>query len=159
MQVHAFVHDNAAVAVKASKDGGWKYITCATHSLQLIVNRGLAEQRTLIDAVAVARKLVGHFKHSAKATATLDEIQRKKGVSQPLKILQDVPTRWNSTYYMVERLIHLCEFNRDYASSSASGSLTQPSANQWQLLEAAKQLLAPFEEITRELSRADASVS
>jgi hypothetical protein len=48
--------------------------------------------------VAKARKLVGHFKHSTIATQALNELQENM-------LIQDCPTRWNSTYYKLERLL------------------------------------------------------
>ena len=54
--------------------------------------------------MASCRKLIGHFKHSNRAKASLEDMQRKLGL--PLHILvQDVTTRWNSTYEMIVRVI------------------------------------------------------
>lgn len=54
---------------------GVQSLGCFAHTLQLVVIQGLLAQRSIIDAVANARKLVGHFKHSPKAYSILEDIQ------------------------------------------------------------------------------------
>jgi hypothetical protein len=75
-KVHAFIHDNASNAIKASEEAGFPFITCSAHTLQLVIGKAQDCQRTLIDAQAVARRLVGHYKHSTVAVARLNGIQR-----------------------------------------------------------------------------------
>ena len=54
---------------------GVQSLGCLAHTLQLVVIIGLLAQRSISDAVANARKLVGHFKHSPKAYSILEDIQ------------------------------------------------------------------------------------
>ena len=52
----------------------------------------------------LARKLVGHFHHSTLATAELYKQQVEMNMyKQKLKV--DCFTRWNSTLYMIQRLV------------------------------------------------------
>ena len=53
--------------------------------------------------VSRCRKLVGHFKHSTTLTAEMGRRQKSMGVKEHA-LIQDVPTRWNSTYDMMARL-------------------------------------------------------
>jgi len=46
---------------------------------------------------------VGHFKHSVVTTGALREKQRGLNIPQRT-LLQDVSTRWNSKYFMYERI-------------------------------------------------------
>jgi hypothetical protein len=71
-KVHAFVHDNAANAVKVSEEGDFPFYTCDAHMLQLVINNTHRCQRALINATTVARRLVGHYKHSTVAVAHLN---------------------------------------------------------------------------------------
>ena len=54
--------------------------------------------------LAKCRHLVGHFKHSALATVSLMKKQKTLGFT---KMLQEVLTSWNSTFYMLQRLVLL----------------------------------------------------
>ncbi|CAL8265009.1 unnamed protein product, partial [Gadus morhua 'NCC'] len=55
---------------------GVQSLGCLAHTLQLVVIKGLLAQRSISDAVANARKLVGNFKHSPKAYSILEDIQK-----------------------------------------------------------------------------------
>jgi hypothetical protein len=99
----AVVRDNAAnMALTVDIIGNWNDIGCFGHTLQLAVNAGLNIDQ-LSRLTAVARKLVGHFKHSVTAVAALKEKQKAMSVAEH-KLLQDVSTGWNSTYQMLDRL-------------------------------------------------------
>ena len=60
-----------------------------------------------------ARKLVGHFHHSALATEALcarqiSHTDASSSVEQrPVKVIQDVSTRWNSVFFMLQHLVKL----------------------------------------------------
>jgi len=58
--------------------------------------------------------------------------------------MQDVATRWNSTYYMAERLV---QQKRPLVLYVADNQLMLPDANQWTLLERATKILAPTEKV------------
>ncbi|KAK0140202.1 hypothetical protein N1851_022856 [Merluccius polli] len=62
---HVVLRDNAKNMIKSMSDGGLPSLPCVTHTHQLAVNEGLLAQRSVADVVAVGRKIVGHFKHSA----------------------------------------------------------------------------------------------
>lgn len=79
-------------------------VGCVAHTMQLVVNEGLLLQRPVADAVASRRQIVGHFKHSPLAYSRLQDIQLEMNM-QPKRLQQDVKTRWNSTYFMIESLI------------------------------------------------------
>ena len=65
---------------------------------------GALSQHSIADALAMGRRVVGHFKHSPLACSHLEDIQKE--LNMPVKKLQqDVPTRWNSTYYMKQSLV------------------------------------------------------
>lgn len=78
------------------------------------------------------RKIVANFKHSLLATTRLEDIQ--KDLQMQTKCLhQDVATRWNSTYYMVESLLEQRQSISEYgADHNLPVTLT---SNQWALLE------------------------
>ena len=96
-KVVAVVHDqgsNMQASLRILSDElEWASVNCAAHTLQLCINEGLQipSIAALLDA---GGKLVGHFKHSSKATAAL--AQKMKQMNMPVKkLIQDCPTRWN----------------------------------------------------------------
>ncbi|XP_050959553.1 zinc finger BED domain-containing protein 4 [Labeo rohita] len=76
---------------------------------------------------------------------------------QPKRLQQDVKTRWNSTYLMIQSLLEQKRVLGAYiADSDLPSTLT---VNQWALLEKTSIVLAPFEELTRKVSSATASTA
>ena len=162
--VVAVVHDSAANAELAGElmvqSNNWASVQCVAHLLQLCINEGL-EISTISRAVAAARKLVGHFKHSALATTQLKIRQERMSIT-PCKLKQDCPTRWNSTLYMIKTLLS----NRWPVSAVLSDETVTKRQyryldlrnEQWELLEELVKPLQFFETATVYLS-ADINVS
>jgi len=155
-KVQAVVRDNARNMAKATMEFGVKSLPCMAHTLQLAVNGGALSQRSIAEALAVGRKVVGHFKHSPLAYSRLEDIQKELNV--PVKKLQqDVTTRWNSSFYMMQSLVEqkraLSAYVADY---ELPATLT---ATQWGILEKMITLLEPFEQLTRDISSAEATAA
>lgn len=72
-------------------------------------------------------------------------------------MIQDVQTRWNSTFFMLQRLLEQRRAITLYCAENES--VSNLSSNQWSVLENAVGLLQPFEELTREVSSSSASIS
>lgn len=154
--VHVGVRDKSRNMAKAMVDYGVPSLQCMAHTLQLVVQEGVLSQRSIADVVAMGRRMVGHFKHSQVAYSRLEDVQRELGM--PIKRLQqDVVTRWNSTYYMMQSLV---EQKRALGAYAADFELPATlTANQWGILENMITLLAPFEQLTREINSAEASAT
>ena len=84
-----------------------------------------------LGALKKCRELAGHFAMSCQATELL---KLKQGMN-PLDVIQDVVTRWWSTYRMLERLLYL----RPYLQLMVRENLLHASLNlsgeQWQVVE------------------------
>ena len=106
--VSSIVHDQGSNMRRASdllyNEKGWNSICCSAHMLQLCISDGFKSTTSIDRALGAARKLVSHFHHSTLATAELykKQLQMDKD-KQKLKI--DCSTRWNSTLYMIQRLV------------------------------------------------------
>lgn len=76
---------------------GLNRVSCFAHTLQLVVQKfdQLTEFRALLKR---AHSLVQKFNTSAKATEKLITERGKK-------LVRDCPTRWSSTYLLIERLL------------------------------------------------------
>ena len=83
---------------------GWNSFCCSAHMLQLCISDGFKSRTSIDRALGAARKLVGHFHCSTLATAELYKKQVQMDMDkQKLKI--HCSTRWNSTLYMIQRLV------------------------------------------------------
>lgn len=155
-KVHVILRDNASNMQKAMDNMGVRSLGCVAHTMQLVVNEGLLSQRSVSDAVASGRHIVAHFKHFPLAYSRLQDIQLEMNMAQK-RLKQDVKTRWNSTYFMIESLL---EQKRALSAYAADHDLpTTLTANQWSLLKKTKTCLEPFEEFTRKVSSATASAA
>jgi len=72
------------------------------YSLQLAVEAAL----NVSYALAGCRRLVSHFHHSTKSMYMLQQKQIDLHHEQ-LCLVRDIPTRWNSAYYMAESVISM----------------------------------------------------
>ena len=80
-KVVAVVHDhgsNMQVFLRYF-DSGWASVNCVAHTLQLCINEGL-QLPSIAALLGAGRKLVGHFKHSSKATAALAQKQKQMNI-------------------------------------------------------------------------------
>ena len=154
-QVHLIICDNASNMVKAMKDAAYPDLGCFAHTLQLIIHDGVLTQQAVIDALAICRKIIGHFKHSPLAYSRLKEIQQSLGLPQH-HLKQDEPTRWNSTLYMLQSIT---EQKMALAAYSAEHDIPHLTPHQWDLIDKIVAVLDPVEEITRSISTEVASVS
>jgi uncharacterized protein with von Willebrand factor type A (vWA) domain len=94
----------------------------------------------------------------------LEQVQRKLGYTDIMRCIQDVSTRWNSTYYAWDRLFFLkdaiTQLQTDLITSAdreikKDGNRLKRfllSDEEWELLNQLIDLLLPFEEATRVLS-------
>lgn len=130
-------------------------ISCAAHKLQLCIEEGLSIN-IISGAIAAARRLVGHFRHSPLATNELRKRQESMG-SPVMKLQQDCPTRWNSQYYMVKSLLE-CRWPviavlADETVTRRQYRYLDLSSENWLILEDLKKILQPFEIATVILSK------
>ena len=148
--ISAIVHDNAANAVLGADLTDWPHLGCVAHTLQLCINSGL-DLLVLSRLTAVSRKLVGHFKHSAVATTALKEKQHQLGIPQHC-LMQDVTTRWNSTFFMFERLseqrVAIYAVLHDTSISKADDKHFDLKEDQWDLISQMVNVLKPLQMAT-----------
>lgn len=158
-KIVACVTDNASTMKKAIADLQKRNIFCIAHTLNLAVkdsipmnltNEARTEAKELNDLLSKCRALVGHFKHSTKSSYKLQEIQKQMGLP-PLKLKQDVSTRWNSTLYMIERMVKI-KIPLSATLPQIQSGPTNLDSLQWDILEDCVSLLGPFEKMTSILS-------
>ena len=97
------VSDNAANIIKAVRLLNWKSVPCLAHTINLAAKTGLRVQQ-VSKILAKSWDIVAYFKSNAYATFTLHKKQTLLQINE-LNLIQDVDTRWNSTYDMLDRLL------------------------------------------------------
>ena len=154
-KIVAVVRDNAANMVLASHLlENWGDLPCFGHTLQLAVKAGL-DLPLISRLTATCRKIVGHFKHSVVATSALREKQQSLNIPQH-QLIQDVSTRWNSTYFMYERIaeqrwaIYAVIHDEQVTPSDKRHLDLKPE--QWDLLSQLVVVLKPLQVATTVLS-------
>ena len=70
---------------------------------------------------------------------------------EQLRLKQDVATRWNSTIYMLKRILEV----KDTVISTlalVNASLPTLSLEEWEIVKETVDVVKPFEEVTTEVS-------
>ncbi|KAL0811965.1 hypothetical protein ABMA28_009363 [Loxostege sticticalis] len=145
-KVRAVVHDNAANVSKGVSDANFPSIRCFIHTLQLVINDAIAANPSVVATVSAARRIVTHFNHSGYKK--LHEIQEELNLPKN-KLHQDVLTRWNSTYYLLERISEQRRAISVYFTEAHNLNFNNLTSSQWEIVQQLIILLKPFEEITK----------
>ena len=152
----AVVTDNAANVTAAVRqlqqtDGfrAVKHLPCFAHTLNLVVQQAV---QSINDLKTKVKNIVTYFHQSTVAAAKLEELQAQMRSNQgPLKLKNDVVTRWNSTLHMCARM---CEVREPLNATIAV--LMNPvdclTTEEWDALSEIAVVLRPFDAVTREIS-------
>ena len=145
-KIHLLIHDSGANMVKGVRLAKYDSARCFIHTLQRAINESLKVQTEVTAMIAAGRRLVTHFNHSGLAQEKLLMIQKELSLPQH-QLVQDISTRWNSTFYLIERLLEQKRAISLYVADH--DTLVNLTAQQWSLMEQCINLLKPFEEITK----------
>ncbi|CAH2104141.1 unnamed protein product [Euphydryas editha] len=142
----AIITDNAAYITAAIRDTGRWHIPCFAHSINLFVQAALTP---LSETLVKVKSIIEFFKRSSHAQHKLREMQQQLTLGE-LKLKQDVPTRWNSTYDMLQRLLSA----KDAVIATMAIMRQELALNNdnWGVIESAAPILKLFYDITVETS-------
>ncbi|KAF7832006.1 zinc finger BED domain-containing protein RICESLEEPER 2-like [Senna tora] len=137
-------------------DGDFMHVRCCAHILNLIVSDGLKE---LHSSIAAIRNAVRFVRSSPSRLAKFKQcIEQAKITSQSLVCL-DVPTRWNSTYLMLEAaqkfqiaFERLEDDDSTYMDYFDEKTIGPPSHDDWKNAKVFVEFLKIFYDVTLELS-------
>ncbi|XP_062615878.1 E3 SUMO-protein ligase ZBED1-like [Saccostrea cucullata] len=152
--------DNAANEQKAFELLNWDRFGCYGHRLNLVVKHSL-DIPEVGRLLGKGRKLVTFFHQSSSSTDLFHEKQKLLFDGQTTKnlighkLINDVPTRWNSTLYMLQRLVEqfpvMMALANDPALSKQASSTFKNcvfSFEEQSTAENIVSLLQPFEKAT-----------
>nr|XP_033814809.1 zinc finger BED domain-containing protein 4 [Geotrypetes seraphini]XP_033814810.1 zinc finger BED domain-containing protein 4 [Geotrypetes seraphini]XP_033814811.1 zinc finger BED domain-containing protein 4 [Geotrypetes seraphini]XP_033814812.1 zinc finger BED domain-containing protein 4 [Geotrypetes seraphini] len=155
LQIGITVTDNHSIG-KTLNEGEHSSVQCFGHTVNLIVNEAIKSQRMVQNLLSIARKICERVHRSAKAKEKLAELQKEYGLPQH-QLIQDVPSKWNTSFHMLERLI---EQKRAIDEMSIEcGFRELISCDQWEVMQSVCHTLKPFEAASREMSMHMATLS
>lgn len=146
-KVTVIVSDNAANVVAGIRETGVRHLPCFAHSLNLVVQKGFSDIQSVITKV---KTIVEYFKRSTPALKKLHDTQEQMGLPM-IKLQQDITTRWNSTYDMLERFTNV----KDPIISTLTllqSDIPTLRHSEWQIVEESSKILKIFYEVTKEIS-------
>lgn len=144
-KISCAVTDNGSNIINAVTKlfGKNKHLPCFAHTLNLVATKILEEQKVK-GIVQMVKNIITFLKHSVTATDELKKIQLIDD-SEYYKLVNSVPTRWNSCFYMLERFIKLSE--ADLLKFPKSPSML--SASQIEIIKEMIAVLQPIENVTK----------
>lgn len=102
-KVTCVVSDNAANIQAAIRLGEWRPVSCFAHSLNLSVQNAI---KSISDVLIKVKDVVEYFKRSYTAQVKLEATLKQMDLPL-LKLKQECPTRWNSCYEMLQRIVKI----------------------------------------------------
>ena len=97
-KIHVIVRDNAPNMAAGVTQAGFQELPCFLHSLTLVLNDAIFEQRDVKKNISICKQIVGHFNHSPQAIAKYEEYQTRFNLPQH-RFIQDVQTRCKPVSY------------------------------------------------------------
>ena len=136
-KLHLILWNNGHNFVAGLMDAEIPNVGCLAHTLQPMVKEGVLAQRGVEDLLSCCHRIARHFMHFNVAWHALNSIQEKLDLTMHQPV-QDEPTHWNSSYYM---LSWIAEQKQGLLAVSADISLPlELITSQWQLSSCNKAL-------------------
>ena len=158
-KIAAVISDNASNIRKALKDMEVMSLPCFAHTLNLTVIEGIKAVPGIIKLRDKVAAVVTTTRKSSVAKEALQKCQITVGASlSTVKVLiQDVPTRWNSLFLMLERFQLLKDaLTLFFAQGHVDDSFT---ASDWENISGLIKILRPMYDATVEISGEQHSTS
>ncbi|KAL2895357.1 Zinc finger BED domain-containing protein RICESLEEPER 2 [Bienertia sinuspersici] len=149
---NASSNDVFADVIKSELDlicgGNYFHVRCCAHILNLVVQDGLKE---IDDAVIKVRESVKYCKGSqARRQRFLTSVAHVE-LDNARGLRQDVPTRWNSTYLMLESVLYYKKAFIHFQKSDAN-YIHCPTTDEWVRIEKIFRFLKVFYDVTKVFS-------
>ncbi|KPP66043.1 zinc finger BED domain-containing protein 4-like [Scleropages formosus] len=130
-------------------------LQCFGHTIDLIVNEAIKSQRMVQNLLSIARKICERVHRSAKAKEKLSELQKAYHLPEN-QLVQDVPSKWKTSFYMLERLVEQKQAIDEMSIECNFRELI--SCDQWEVIQSVCNALKPFEVACSEMNNRTATL-
>ncbi|XP_059435370.1 zinc finger BED domain-containing protein RICESLEEPER 2-like [Corylus avellana] len=139
-----FLKDKLNMKKALPCDRDFFHMHCCAHILNLIVQDGLKE---INDAIQKIQDSVKYVRGSQVRKQSFLQAVNQISLDSHKGLKQDVPTRWNSTYLMLESVVH---YRRafSYLEMNDKNYKHYPTALEWEKVNNIKSFLAYFYQAT-----------
>ncbi|XP_008832936.1 zinc finger BED domain-containing protein 4 [Nannospalax galili] len=148
LQIGITVTDNPSIG-KMLSEGEHSSVQCFSHTVNLIVSEAIKSQRMVQNLLSIARKLCERVHRSPRAREKLAELQKEYALPQH-QLIQDVPSKWSTSFHMLERLIEQKRAVNEVSIECNFRELI--SCDQWEVMQSVCHVLRPFDAASREMS-------
>lgn len=157
-KVVAVVRDNGSDITAALNRSEYQVVPCLAHTLQLVLKDGFLDNAKINVVVKKCKKVVGSFKHSAKNTKILKAHQIQLNLPKHAMI-QDEPTRWNTTYHMLKRILEQKEAVILIGAMEDVKLAAELTSEDWKTIKFAADILEIFETATLQISKESSTIA
>jgi len=116
---------------------------CVNHCLHLVVMDSIKDTPGMQKATDICKSLAQWVHHASKASTELENACEKIKLNHK-KLVQSVPTCWNSTFDCLQSVLHLKPAFEELSKESDQWRQKCPSLTEWKMIEGTSKLLAPF---------------
>ena len=148
LQIGITVTDNPSIG-KMLSEGEHSSVQCFSHTVNLIVSEAIKSQRMVQNLLSTARKLCERVHRSPRAREKLAELQKEYELPQH-QLIQDVPSKWSTSFHMLERLIEQKRAVNEVSIECNFRELI--SCDQWEVMQSVCHVLRPIDAASREMS-------
>lgn len=148
-RISCVVTDNGVDIVGAVFLLDLPHVPCYAKSLNTAIQDSMRNVSPVYDIKKVVSDTVTFFHQNSKAMQKLVNLQEAHS-KEPCQLIQEVDSRWNSTYYMLERYIKLYDFIKEVLTDLEKHELII-SSDEFEIIKSCIAMLKPFERATKEL--------
>ncbi len=131
-------------------DGLFFHMRCCCHIINLVVQDGLKLIDGVVDKI---RKVIIHLRHSIPKKKKFYEIaSRNFSLSTTRRLRFDTPTRWNSTFTMLDSFIYFQDALDYFVSKDVDLRVHYLSPEEWGKAVQLQDFLKTFFDVTNEFS-------